>query len=113
MCIRDRITSPFCAQRSDPTTTALTSPLSITWAAAQSGTRDTETPASASSQAVSRDPCRYGRVSVAITAISLPIDLHNCAIATSSPLTLQWVNTRAEFGRMLACLLYTSDAADE
>lgn len=65
-------TSPLRATRSAPTTTAPTSPRAIRCPAMPSVMSSTSMPSRASSHAVSRAPCKYGRVSSASTRLSLP-----------------------------------------
>ncbi len=65
-------TSPFAAIRSAPTTTAFTSPRAIMWPAMLSAINVVGMESCISSQAVSRAPWRYGRVSSAKTLRSLP-----------------------------------------
>src|SRR6266705_35680 len=102
-------TSPFAAMRSAPTITTSTFPRLMRWPAELSVMSVTGILSRISSQAVRRAPCRYGRVSLAITETRLPASRAErttpsavpCPAVASAPV-LQWVRMRAPSGTCFA-----------
>ena len=97
--------SPLRAMRSAPVTAQVICPRETRCATAPSAMRVTSMPSRISSHAVSRAPCRTGRVSSAITRMPLPwaCAARITASAVPSPAVasapaLQWVSTVAPSG---------------